>query len=119
MAPAVAGTPPYFWDVPSSHWAADAIARLWSSGVVKGGPDQGFRPDDPVTRAEFVKMLLLSDGIAAGSECAGTFTDVPCAHWAAPYVETAYRIWTSVRSNTARTASVSVRRIPCLPSLPR
>ena len=39
------------------HWAAAEIERAISSGYVKGYPDGTFRPDDGVTRAEFVAML--------------------------------------------------------------
>jgi 3D (Asp-Asp-Asp) domain-containing protein len=37
-------------------------------------------------------MVLAARRIDAGTACAGTFADVPCSAWFAPYVETAYRM---------------------------
>jgi uncharacterized protein YgiM (DUF1202 family) len=45
-----------FTDV-SGHWAETAIEQAVSAGYVQGYPDGTFRPDDVVTRAEFVTML--------------------------------------------------------------
>lgn len=45
-----------FNDVPPTHWAYDYIAILAANGITIG--DQGnFRPNDPVTRAEFATFL--------------------------------------------------------------
>lgn len=45
-----------FNDVPPTHWAYDYIAILMTNGITIG--DQGnFRPNDPVTRAEFATFL--------------------------------------------------------------
>lgn len=47
-----------FSDLNNSHWAYESIASLKKIGVVSGNPDGTFKPDNAVTRAEFVKMLL-------------------------------------------------------------
>ncbi len=39
------------------HWAAEAIARFSALGILRGGEDGRFRPDDPVTRAEMAVIL--------------------------------------------------------------
>lgn len=45
-----------FKDVPKTHWAHNFIAILAGNGITIG--DNGnFRPNDPVTRAEFVAFL--------------------------------------------------------------
>ncbi len=45
-----------FEDVPKTHWAHNFIAILAGNGITIG--DNGnFRPNDPVTRAEFVTFL--------------------------------------------------------------
>ena len=45
-----------FEDVPKTHWAHNFIAILAGNGITIG--DNGnFRPNDPVTRAEFVAFL--------------------------------------------------------------
>ncbi len=59
-----AGLP--FADI-AGHWAAVEVTALWSRGVL--GPAGGaFRPDDPVTRGEFVTFLVeaLGWGVEAG-----------------------------------------------------
>ena len=53
-APSVA---PGFSDLPAEHWAYEAVSKLAGDGTVSGFEDGSFRPDAPVTRAEFVKML--------------------------------------------------------------
>ncbi|ULL15863.1 S-layer homology domain-containing protein [Paenibacillus sp. H1-7] len=50
---------PKFSDV-KGHWAESAIMRLVNEGILDGFPDGTFRPDEPVTADQFVKMLLMS-----------------------------------------------------------
>lgn len=69
-------------DVPNSYWAAQYIEYLNSRNIVTGYPDNTFRPERPVTRAEFAVMLAKSRNLpttGGGSR----FTDVPAGHWAA------------------------------------
>lgn len=40
------------------HWAAQEIAWAISQNVTQGYPDHTFRPDQPVTEAEFLAFLL-------------------------------------------------------------
>lgn len=46
-----------FVDV-KGHWAEDEIERAFSNKMVNGDPDGSFRPDDGISRAEFLKMLV-------------------------------------------------------------
>lgn len=39
------------------HWAQNAVRRLVLQGLVRGYPDGTFRPDEPVTRKDFVVLL--------------------------------------------------------------
>lgn len=48
-------------DVPSSHWAYDAINSLTLRGIISGD-EYGFRPDDEVTVAEAIKMIAVATG---------------------------------------------------------
>ncbi|MFC6456201.1 S-layer homology domain-containing protein [Paenibacillus vulneris] len=50
---------PLFQDV-KGHWAEQTITRLVDEGILDGFPDGTFRPNDPVTADQFIKMLLLS-----------------------------------------------------------
>ena len=45
-------------DVPDTHWAREQIEYL--SGEIAGYPDGTFRPENTVTRAEFVTLLPAS-----------------------------------------------------------
>ncbi len=46
-----------FTDI-SGHWAEKDIELAFTNKVVNGDPDGAFRPDDTISRAEFVKMLV-------------------------------------------------------------
>lgn len=41
----------------SGHWATAEINKWISLGIAKGNPNGTFRPNDPVTRAEFVTFV--------------------------------------------------------------
>ena len=68
------------------HWAAASVRVLVGRGILSGFPDGTFRPDLPVTRAEFAKMIVLALGLETGGE-KPDFADadkVPA--WAGGYV---------------------------------
>src|SRR3989441_8513099 len=46
-----------FADVPTDHWAFDAIAELAAKGIIEGFPDGTFKGDRGVTRYE-VAMIV-------------------------------------------------------------
>ena len=54
---------PLFSDVPSDHRFYEAIETLARAGIAQGYPDGTFRPDDPVTRADVARMMVLLLGI--------------------------------------------------------
>ena len=59
------------------------------SGVVAGDENGNFRPNDTVTREEFVKMLVLATGnYDASAECA--FSDTKVSDWHYRYIASAY-----------------------------
>ncbi|TFE04045.1 S8 family serine peptidase [Jeotgalibacillus salarius] len=49
-------TDPGFEDIPSDHWATDYIQVLYHNGVTTGSNGH-FRPNDPVTRAQYAVFL--------------------------------------------------------------
>lgn len=63
-----------------SHWARPAILRLLEAGLVSGGADGRFRPDEPVTRAAFVKLLAGARRLAPAPGLSGGFADT-LRHW--------------------------------------
>lgn len=61
------------------HWAESVIYRAVSYGIVKGDSEGTFRPDAPVTRAEFATMVNNTFGNKGTTNI--TFTDVPYYEW--------------------------------------
>lgn len=47
---------PDFDDLTPRHWAYHPVMRLVDSGVITGFPDHTYRPEQPVTRAEFLAL---------------------------------------------------------------
>jgi len=80
-----------FRDIQPSFWALEETQQLVFDGVLKGYPDGTFKPENPVTRAEFAKMALLSLGLKEEKPENPTFPDVPKDHWAYSYVEGAVK----------------------------
>lgn len=75
--------PNSYSDVPASAWYANAIGYLEQYHVMGGYPDGTFRPNAPITRAEFAAVACRFEKLTAGT---ASFTDVPDTHWAAQYI---------------------------------
>lgn len=83
-----------FIDVQSSDWAATYIEALSQRGIVSGFPDGSFRPNEPVTRAQYAAMVdkafAQSPTGIAPNRSYQPFGDVQSSFWAAPAIESAY-----------------------------
>jgi len=55
-----------FDDVDSTKWYCDDVEELKERGVIKGYPDNTFRPGNEVTKAEVLTMLLKAADIEVG-----------------------------------------------------
>lgn len=77
-----------FGDLESVPWAEDAVSYLYTKGIVNGKADGVFAPLDTVTRAEFVKMVMVAMGETAQASDT-VFADVSASDWFAPYVAAA------------------------------
>ena len=85
-APALA-----FSDV-SGEELSEAVEVLSGLGIVSGYSDGSYHPDDALTRAQFCKLAILTEGHgdqAQGSAYRTRFSDVPGGGWAAPYINLA------------------------------
>ena len=69
---------PQFGDI-QNHWAKDSVNELCEKGVISGFPDGTFKPDNQVTRAEFVKMLTQAFKITGVKKV--YFSDVTYGDW--------------------------------------
>ncbi|MFN0223039.1 S-layer homology domain-containing protein [Paenibacillus sp. KR2-11] len=72
------------------HWAEREAASMMSEGLIAGYPDGRFRPDEAITRAEFLR-LAVTTARPPLPEREPAFLDVPAEHWAAPYAAAALR----------------------------
>ena len=80
-----------FNDVSKNEWYSDYIGYLSKYGIIKGYADNTFRPNDNVSRAEFVAMTVrfnsLFNDVKKGSYTV-KYTDVATNYWA--YSDVAY-----------------------------
>lgn len=85
-AKSAATTP--FVDVPDNAWFAPYVQAAYEAGYIKGNEMNGklyFRPADPVTRSEAMKVILMAEKVTA-SGTDDNFDDVKSTDWFAPYV---------------------------------
>ncbi len=70
-----------FSDVSSSDWYGTTVATLADMGIVKGYEDGTFRPNAPITRAEFAAIATRFFDETGATYEPGTFTDVTGSEW--------------------------------------
>jgi hypothetical protein len=83
-----------FIDVPETHKNSAAIEALVSQNILQGYSDSSFKPDQEVTRAEALKIILLGLGITVDDNAtfSGSFSDVSTSDWYYKYVATAVNL---------------------------
>jgi S-layer homology domain len=88
--PAPPATVESFPDVPPDYWARPFVEALAKRGIAVGSPDGSFRPDQPVTRAEYAALVqkAFNNQESQGSIA---FTDVPSDFWAVPSIDAAVK----------------------------
>lgn len=77
-----------FSDLDGVEWAREAIEYLAEKNVVSGTGSNTFSPNDPVTREQFVKMLVDALGFDKSTEI--HFSDADQNMWYYPYLQRAY-----------------------------
>lgn len=73
-----------FSDVSNDAWYATAVKTMASLGMMSGYPDGTFRPDEPITRAEFATVALAFAYEPDNARC--SYLDVSTSAWYYPYV---------------------------------
>ncbi|MET3505308.1 S-layer homology domain-containing protein [Halalkalibacter oceani] len=86
IAPAVQANPAEGGDY-AGHWANETIEKWMNMNMLNGFPDGSIRPDQSVTRAEFIVLVNRAFGFSAGA--AIPFHDVDENDWYAPAVASA------------------------------
>jgi hypothetical protein len=74
----------------SGSWAEPFIRVLADRNIVVGYPDGSYRPDRPITRAEFAAILNKAFDLPPVRE-SRNFRDVPPNYWGAAVIDKAYR----------------------------
>ena len=77
-----------FDDLSDVSWAVESIDKLVEKGIISKADDNIFRPNDNITREEFVKMLVMASGIYNPS-LSVSFSDVNEKDWFYSYVASA------------------------------
>ncbi|WP_310424042.1 caspase, EACC1-associated type [Chamaesiphon sp. VAR_48_metabat_135_sub] len=74
----------------AGNWAEPFIKSLVEKDIIKGYPDGSFKPDQPITRAEFAALLNRAfdlQPLRAGRK----FKDIPEKYWAEEVIQKAYQ----------------------------
>ncbi len=74
----MAGTEAKFTDI-DSHWAAMPINTMLNEGIINGYPDNTFRPDQVIKRAEFITLINKAYCFTATAEI--NYPDVNKTDW--------------------------------------
>ncbi|MCL0081026.1 S-layer homology domain-containing protein, partial [Peptococcaceae bacterium] len=75
-----------FSDVGSDHWATAVIAVAEQAGYLAGFPDGTFRPEEPITRAQGISLVLRLAKADLPVIPLPALDDMASNHWAAPSV---------------------------------
>jgi hypothetical protein len=75
-----------FSDVKNSDWHKDYVMAASELGIVSGYGDGTFHPENYITRAEALKMIMEVQGIPVTDHSTTIYSDVE--GWQIPYVET-------------------------------
>ena len=91
-----------FKDINSSHWAYKYVIELTTNKIINGYTDGTFKPENTITRAEFIKLVVvaaLPDWIDIND------AESTLNHWAAKY------IWIAERYGLITTGSINLDNI--------
>ncbi len=75
-----------FSDVNLGNWYHNAVSTMANAGIVFGYTDGTFKPNSPITRAEFASIAAHFDSNTYSGD--DKFTDIS-GHWAASYINAA------------------------------
>jgi len=76
-----------FSDYQAGDWFSKYVEQAKTLGIVNGNPDGTFAPSRNVVRAEFIKMLLILNGLKTEKWVdQEIFTDIPKGEWFTPFM---------------------------------
>jgi S-layer homology domain len=106
-----------FSDISQNFWAKDYIAELAGRGIITGFPDGKFRPNEPVTRAQFAALVA---SVFNKNKVRNliNFRDVSTKYWAYEGVRDAYEMgFLEVGNSNEFNPDQSLTRIQIITSL--
>lgn len=78
----------FFHDISTVPWAEESILALADRGIVNGKGNDNFAPNDSISRAEYLKILVAALNLV-DDNAAVSFADVDTNHWAKKYIASA------------------------------
>ncbi|MBQ3022045.1 MAG: leucine-rich repeat protein [Clostridia bacterium] len=107
--------PTRFSDVPSTHWAYNAIMQVYQKNWFSGYPDGSFRPNASITRAEALKVFVVFLGLDYQSVDLSnlSYSDISASDWYAAYVEAGkdlFPVHTTIQGKTPFNPNMPVTR---------
>lgn len=79
-----------FTDVTTSHQNATAIEYLEQNNILEGYADGSFRPNQPINRVEFLKIVLEGSNVKLDQTKFIPFSDIDHTAWYIGYLKKAY-----------------------------
>lgn len=79
-----------FTDIKQDAWYTNNIAALYGAGIINGYEDNTFKPNAPITRAEFSKMIVEAFDLFMMYDEILPFTDLKPNAWYIPTIEILY-----------------------------
>lgn len=82
--------PALFYDTQTTDWYYPSVEKLAALSLINGYEDKSFKPDNPITRAEYTKLIVgLADYLSIHMDEVNSdvsFADVSSADWYADVV---------------------------------
>lgn len=82
-----------FYDVNNGDKYFTSVSYLENAGVIQGYEDGTFKPENNITKAEALKMIMIASGMADESSLSAPafrpFVDIEIDSWFAPYIDLA------------------------------
>lgn len=87
-------------DVPSTHWAFNAISWMTSHGILNGKGNNRFDPEAAITREQFARIMVVALQLKTNSDYSPSFSDVAKNSWSFKFVEAAKIYLTGWKNTT-------------------
>lgn len=75
----------------NDHWAKNDILDLMGKTIIDGFEDQTIRPEDTLSRAQFISLVVKALGLETPAATVVGYQDVQ-EHWAAPLIAAAQQV---------------------------